>query len=809
MIMKTIQCCRTLGRILMIPLCLLAWTACEEEPQVPQEPEQKPEVKPEPKPEQVWEMAVTVTSATLEGDILTTVNEDSQVETRFLSRWNDSPTLSVWAKQGEDLFFVDQVKPSEMMGDNEKARFEFKISETIDLSKPFDIYGLSCSAKQESKSLYYHTDLKRGGGFGTYFKTPGKNGTVELMGSVAGTVERLYVINKTDKSIYVSHEGFSAEKVWYYTSADVSMEDGTVINAEQGKEVSSSIYEVEPFTGKNAYRISSYYIPNGNRIVDAQLVMNIDGKEVRSVNRLTSDVVLQAGHYYALFATWDGEKLALGDESGEVNVIEIPSEAGITYDDILILGDGKEMDMSRDGHFDAGVSDLIAFHDNQVVYMSYGAGETNRSLNSTETAVSLLLPQIPLTVTDMDENVLWVLKQMIGHLDQTKRLAVAIDESVVSRGYLDPDLIAPQLTAAIDELKNRLGLDSVGSPRMARPFRAPTYPYFTVPVSKQATGDGYTIMIKDSQLMNENGKKYWKCTVDLLNADRFCYTSFTKGYKNDNGYFNRLDDSLSDTFTTIVKPMNLSAFMDFGTLSDLVTDPKDFLKTLSEPDFDRVINQFWEPLKNLGHIIKGEETETVTYDKIKVADIDLRLYGNNEHILLIGPGNDGYLLMFNIVKIVFQPFLKLVMGQVKKTEEFKNDDSLMDKLIVGFVEWLGKADLTFRAKMLATFTDSDLSWGERLSVFPEMVEHFEDFLFEEGLKYMSKQTFDFLFFMGDGMGFDDPAIKAFTTTYKTILTAGDVLQLMLDIDYNGIAFEITQGQTVSGGGLDDVPGSDL
>ena len=133
----------------------------------------------------------------------------------------------------------------------------------------------------------------------------------------------------------------------------------------------------------------------------------------------------------------------------------------------------------------------------------------------------------------------------------------------------------------------------------------------------------------------------------------------------------------------------------------------------------------------------------------------------------------------------------------------------MDKLIVGFVEWLGKADLTFRAKLLATFTDSDLSWRERLGVFPEVVDHFEDFLFEEGLKYMSKETFDFLFFMGDGMGFDDPSIKAFTTTYKTILSAGDILQLMLDIDYEGIAFEITQGQSVSGGGLGDVPGSDL
>lgn len=806
--MQTGRLFRIPGAVLALPVSLLLWSACEKVPEVPEKPD-PPVVKPEPEPGKTWEMALTVTSPFHDSEVITTLNPDSRVNLEYRTHWNDAPTLSVWAKQAGSLYYVNQVEAAEMMDENRQALFKFKITEGLDLEKPFDLFGMACSGRQEGNTMYFRTELRRGKSFGLYFTTPAKQGASELMAKVAGTSERLFVINKTDKPIRFRHKGYAAEKVWYYTRADVSVEDGTVINAEQGEDVASDVCEVPPFTGENAYKLTSHYVPNGNKIVDAQLVAEIDGTEVRSVNRLTSDVLLQMNHCYGIFVTWDGEKLALGDETGDVSVVEIPDDAAISYTDLQILGDGKRMEMSEDGHFNADVSDLVAFHDNQVVYMSYGAGETSRTLNSTETAVSLLLPQIPLAVTDMEEDKLWVLKQMIGHLEPVKRLAEAIDGSIVSRGYMDIDLIYPELSAAMDELKRRLGLDTAGSLAPAGPYRVPSYPYFTNPVSKESYGDGFTIQIKDSKLVVEEGKKFWQCTVDLLNADRFCYTSFTKGYKASDGYFYRLDDSFSATFTTLVKPMNLSAFMDFGTLSDLVKDPKEFMKTLSDPDFDRVINQIWEPLKNLGHLIKGEETETVTYDKIKVADIDLRLYGPNEHPMVVGPGLDGCLLLFNVVKIVFQPFLKLVMGQVKKTEEYQNDENLTDKLIVGFVEWLGKADLEFRARMLASFTEPGLSWTERLSVVPEIEDHFVDFLFEEGLKYFSKKTFDYLFYMGDGLGIDDPAIKAFTTTFKSLLSAGDVLQLLLDIDYVGIGFELTQGQFPSGGGLDDVPGSDL
>lgn len=802
--MKTIDLHQFLKMTLMLPLCLLTLYGCEEKTEGPDKPNEKPDPVPE-----TWAMKVTAASPSFASEIVTTIAPGSQVDTEYKSHWSDDASISVWVRQDNNLIYVDQVKPTRMMEDGGKALYDLTVNDQVDTNKPFDVYGMSCIVRQEANALYFKNELNRGGSFGIIFKTPGKKGSAELMGQIAGISERLYVINKTDKAIQFRHKGFSAEKVWYYTNAEVSVDDGTVINTEQGAEVVSTVIDVPPFSGKNPGKLTSHYFPNGNKIVDAQLIAEIDGKEVRSVNRLSSDLVLQANHCYAMFATWDGERLVIGDESGDVGLLEIPADAGIPYDEIQVLADGKETAVSSDGHFDADVSSLVALHNDKVVYISYGAGETDRSLNATETAISLLLPMLPLTVTDMEEDMLWVLKQMIGHLDQVKDLAAAIDDCIVDRGYMDPDVITPRLAAACEELKRRLGLDSMTGSGANGPFHAPAYPYFTSTASNKDEADGFYLTIKESKLVNENGSKYWKCTVDLLSGDRFCYTSFTKGYKGPDGYYRRLDDSISDTFRTLVKPMNLSAFMDFGTLSDLATKPKEYLNSLSKPEFNRVVNQFWEPLKNLGHIIKGEETETVTYDKIKVSDIEMRLYGANEHFMIVGPGLDGNLLMFNIIKIVFQPALKLVMGEVKKTDEYKNDKDLMDKLIIGFVEWLGKADLTFRAELLATFTDSNLSWGERLSIFPKIEERFEDFLLEEGLKYLSKVSFDYMFSTGKGTGFDDPTVKAIFAVYKTLLVAGDMLQFLLDNGYRGVGFEITQGQYDTDGGLGDVPGSDL
>ena len=320
--MKTVKLSHLLRVALVLTLGLFLVNGCskpQEEEKPVDKPVEKPEEKPTPEPV-TWDMKAIVESPVVDCEILTAVNPNYGFDIGFKSTWNESPYLMIWAKQDNELFYIDRIYASQFTEERLKAVYEFKISSQLNFDKPFTIYGLK-DGKQVATNLYYQCSLRRApDSFDIFFKASAKQGEVELMGSIAGTNERLYFINKTNNPVQVRHKGFSAEKPWYYTYADVSVEDGSVINAEQGDEVSSKVVNAQPFNGNNACRINSYYAPNGNKITDARLILEIDGKEVRSTNRLSSNVTLQTSHSYAMIVTWDGSELRFEEAAGIIDV---------------------------------------------------------------------------------------------------------------------------------------------------------------------------------------------------------------------------------------------------------------------------------------------------------------------------------------------------------------------------------------------------------------------------------------------------------------------------------------------------------
>lgn len=513
------------------------------------------------------------------------------------------------------------------------------------------------------------------------------------------------------------------------------------------------------------------------------------------------------------------------DESSEAkpepapdSTIELPTDANITVDDLTVLGDGEQMQVSSDGTFNSTPSSLMAFNGEDIVYMSYGNGNEERVLGPQETAIALLLPAIPFSTTDLNERQLRAMKLMIAHLEPTKDLVRAIEKSVADDGYLNMDAIDSQLRAAIKELDHRFGMDEVQAKLRNRVEKrkmmtrgsgtdVPSFPYFVTSNAKKTQYDGYTITLTDATLLEENGEKYWHCKFNLLNADRFCYTSITKAYRTKDNMYGRIDNSFTDTFRHLIKPMNVSAFMDWGTLSDVVLEPEHFLTALSDPDFDRVIDLWWTPIKNAKHFIMGEELETMTFDKIQLNDIEFDFKSPNEHLMIVGPGFDGDLLMFNIVKIFFQPVLKMVLGEVKKTDGYEKSSAL-DQFVVDFVEWMSKADLKFRAELLQTFTDPEKSWGERFDLlFDKLSERVEKFCVDYAIDKFSEGVSGIIAKRLGSVPME--AYKKVFTLFKTTLTAGDILLFMLDSNYNGFGMQIEQGFSQTNGGLDNVPGSDL
>lgn len=739
---------------------------------------------------------------------------DTTITGKFSSYFYNDASFRVLVRQNGAMINLDKSKIEILNDDGNEGKIEVDGSGQIDANKPYDIYVLGGSWRYDEDDVYYRTTMLRNKGFNSWLKCSNRDINTKKQMTCCGTIEYLYIINKSGSPIKFKHKGFDAEEKWYYSYAEVAIGSGKVTESEYG-DVEGDVQEIPVYPTKKGRSCLSFYVPNGKKIQNAQLIAEINGKEVRSENRISSDIVPQLNHVYAMFAVWDGEKLTLGDDGSGIidSVIELPADGNITLNDISVMCDGQNVEISEDGSFETDASSIIAYNGNNIVYLSCAGKEKKHKLNASETAVSLLLPSIPLILSDLDDNQLYVLKAMIGHLPETKTLADAINQSVKTKGFLDTKVIEPQFKAAAKELKRRCGLDGNYTRSYYRRVStrteagAPSYPYFRNTTSKESKADGFTVTMTSSSLEEKDGKKFWRCKFDLLNADRFCYTSFTTGYKTEKGFFERSDKSFTATFKNLIKPMNVSAFMDYGTLSDLATKPEEFLTSLSEPDFDRVWNLWWGSLKNFGHYIKGQPLETLTFDKIQKKDIEFCFYTSNEHLLIAGPGTDDNLLFFNAVRIGFQPVLKMIIGEVKKTDGYAKSD-MWDKIFVEFVKWIAEFDSDFGTRLVSTFTDSSLSWGEKIEIFGEVFDRFDKFFQEMGLNLVSEAIYKNCM-KSLAKGYKDPQIKAIFAVYKTVLMSGDILLLLLDNSYKGVAFELEQGLDEYNSNLDIIPGHDL
>ena len=122
------------------------------------------------------------------------------------------------------------------------------------------------------------------------------------------TKEGLSVYNFTNDTITFIHKGFECAEKWYYTEGTVSITHDLKTEPNGTStvgEMSSSEIKVAP--GNSGY-VASSYIPTGKKLTDARLILDINGKEVKT-EPVSSDVEIECGAYYAMMVKWDGEKL--------------------------------------------------------------------------------------------------------------------------------------------------------------------------------------------------------------------------------------------------------------------------------------------------------------------------------------------------------------------------------------------------------------------------------------------------------------------------------------------------------------------
>ena len=126
--------------------------------------------------------------------------------------------------------------------------------------------------------------------------------------------------------------------------------------------------------------------------------------------------------------------------------IELPKGADISLDAIQIFENGgQQIKVDPDGNFNTTANVLLVLgKEDRILYVSYLSSDTIPSnkkvtLNSLETASSLLLQIFPNVFIPTPTASFESLKNLIAQLQETKQLATAIDRSIVRNGYLNLD----------------------------------------------------------------------------------------------------------------------------------------------------------------------------------------------------------------------------------------------------------------------------------------------------------------------------------------------------------------------------------
>lgn len=241
-----------------------------------------------------------------------------------------------WGKTGSSFYiFVEQdgiihginglqhTKETSLDDEARKStvHVEFDLPKNINQSKKYKVLALlnDDGGIISNGEIDCNTDLKRGlKQIHSWYYTECSNGYMPVAnGNYLTASEVLYINNSTNKTIKVKHKGYDVAEKWYYTSSHVSLVNGNggFIMLPSGSigttDIVSEAIEVE--AGENGY-IMSAFVPNGKKMQNARLILEIDGKEIKS-ETVSSNVVMENGKPYFITAIWDGNSLSWLNQS--------------------------------------------------------------------------------------------------------------------------------------------------------------------------------------------------------------------------------------------------------------------------------------------------------------------------------------------------------------------------------------------------------------------------------------------------------------------------------------------------------------
>lgn len=223
-------------------------------------------------------------------------------------------TFHVYVIQGSsftDIGSLHTTETSIAAADKKKpVHIDVPIPASIDVSKPYKIVAADKSTNPvlSNNKIVFDVDLKRGNTYcpGWYVAQGGSSATSQSNYLI--TYEAVYVTNNTNKTIKVKLMGFDAMDKWYSkkgrVSINTSLDVETSVVSSSGETTSEN---VSINAGESGYIVSTY-VPTGKKMANARLILEIDGKEVKTPI-VSSDISIENGSYYRMNVKWDGANL--------------------------------------------------------------------------------------------------------------------------------------------------------------------------------------------------------------------------------------------------------------------------------------------------------------------------------------------------------------------------------------------------------------------------------------------------------------------------------------------------------------------
>ena len=247
----------------------------------------------------------------------------------LVARWQDDDHIQVFAKQGGKSYEIGKVPVENIADGGKTCSFNIDLPGEINTSKSYEVYGLcGVEGRLEDGAILFDasTQRKRIDHFRAplMFVATATGTTVDVKFQHIGAYEVLHIVNGTGGGFNFVHNGYIADSKWYYDGfrCTLSNNNGSPSISVTATDAGQDIEEFAIGGNENA-TIISWYVPNGGKIKGATLNTRINGGEVNTINAKTSNVAIQKGGAYHLYAVWNGAELKFTDQI--TTVVKVPA----------------------------------------------------------------------------------------------------------------------------------------------------------------------------------------------------------------------------------------------------------------------------------------------------------------------------------------------------------------------------------------------------------------------------------------------------------------------------------------------------